>query len=537
MRKSKYAEYYETEKALFIQEQLKKNKKGGIKQALQAMCQYYGLPYNRSVERKYQYMVKGETPEIKNIKLEESDEFKSALKRSYDPKKKRYIITWAQIETPLHSLFWQNLLAYADFLDAGIHVVAGRYKNPNSLESSNNQKNKEKNKSYWPIEVRPYLDANRQQIHPYLSVLSDVKVQPTAVKPLSGIEGFTGLESSILGHPKVHMRSLPVLDGYPNKLMWTTGACTVENYTDTKIGKRGEFNHQIGFVVVEIDDSVGGFHVRQVQAVDSDGSFMDLTYHVHDGMVLNNHNRFPAVVLGDIHLGSENVPILKTSLQLARRLKADHVVLHDIFDGKSINPHEQKDPFKLLEKEMEGLDDLQDELNYMFDFFDSNRDLNLLVVRSNHDDFLCRFLKNTDWRVSPNKKLYWELGSIMADGRAPEGILPYLLNSRYTNVTALGYNSSFRIKDWEVGMHGNLGTNGSRGSLNQFKSLNTKTITGHSHVPGREDGAISVGTLTKRRLGYNQGLSSWFESIVVIYPNGKSQHVNFIKGKFTTLCL
>lgn len=533
-KKSKYSKYYEKGKLKYFEKMLRDNPKGGVKQAAQKMCEHFGLEYNRTVERKYQLMYKGPAATVGIVKPEESDEFKEALHRKFDPTKRRYIITWAQIETPLHILFWENLKAYAEFINAGIHVIAGRYKNPNSLESSKGQERKEKNINFWSPELRPYLDANRQKIHKYLSILSDVKIQPTAIKPLSSIEGFTGLESCIVGHPKVHMRSLPILDGYPNKLMWTTGACTLENYTDTKAGKRGHFNHQIGFAVVEIDESADVFHVRQVQAVDADGSFMDLKYQVRDGQVLEIVENFPAMVLGDIHLGSENKKYVKLSLEFARKFKVENVILHDIFDGHSVNHHEQNNPFIQLEREKDGSDNLGAEIDYMLKFLARNSDLNLHVVRANHDDFLDRWLINTDWRKSKHKEVYWSLGGLLASGKAPKGIIPHLIEN-HTSAKSFGYNDSLRVLDWELGLHGDKGPNGSRGNLNQFKTLNTKTVTAHSHTPGREDGALSVGTLTLRRLGYNKGLSSWFESNVLIYPNGKAHHINIVKGKFTTL--
>jgi hypothetical protein len=46
-----------------------------------------------------------------------------------------------------------------------------------------------------------------------------------------------------------------------------------------------------------------------------------------------------------------------------------------------------------------------------------------------------------------------------------------------------------------LGQHGDVGANGSRGSLLQFRKLNTKIIVGHYHSPGK-DGALAVGTST-----------------------------------------
>jgi hypothetical protein len=100
---------------------------------------------------------------------------------------------------------------------------------------------------------------------------------------------------------------------------------------------------------------------------------------------------------------------------------------------------------------------------------------------------------------------------------------------------AFGRNDSYTNQfGWELAQHGDKGTNGSRGSLLQFRKLNTKVIVGHYHSPGRKDGALAVGTSTKLRLPYCQGPSSWLHSHVIVHNDGKAQHINFIKGEFTT---
>ena len=63
----------------------------------------------------------------------------------------------------------------------------------------------------------------------------------------------------------------------------------------------------------------------------------------------------------------------------------------------------------------------------------------------------------------------------------------------------------------------------------------TKIVVGHYHSPGRKDGALAVGTSTKLRVNYNLGPSGWLQSHVIIHEDGKSQHINFIKGEFTTI--
>jgi hypothetical protein len=166
--------------------------------------------------------------------IEESEEFIKAKARKFDKSKKRFIISWAQNDTPVHEEFFKNMKAYAKYVDADIHVIAGRYKNPTSVFT-------DKNHDTWVKELRPYLDAARHNIHKYVSIMSDIKIQPTASNPMSGMEGISGINSCIFGSPRVHMQVIPALEGYKPKVMWTTGAVTVENYTDSKSGKKENF--------------------------------------------------------------------------------------------------------------------------------------------------------------------------------------------------------------------------------------------------------------------------------------------------------
>jgi len=503
-----------------------------ITSSTKKICEEFGYTYSDTSRRTVSKMLhkRAITNNVAGCNLEESDEFKNAMIKQFDKTKKRFIISWAQSETEVHHGFLNNIEAYSKHLDAEILITAGRYRNPTSLHSSRSMKDKEDNKTLsWHKRVIPYLDANRHNIHEYLCVVSDVRIQPTASTPLSGFNGLTGLESCIIGHPRVHLKSLPVLDGYPNKLLLTTGAVTVNNYTDTKAGKKGEFHHTLGFVLVELDGDV--FHVRQVQA-DNNGSFYDLNLFVDEGGV-HNHNGAEAIVFGDLHLGETNEDVLKVSFELADLVKTKEIIVHDVFNGHSISHHERANPLILLEREKDGSDNLIKELSQMVDFFNEYNDYNFVMVRSNHDEFLDRWMNDVDWRKSPNREAYIKLVNLMIESKDKRGVIPAYLNARMVkNVHCLGINDSLTISGFECAIHGHIGSNGSRGGVIQFKNLNTKNITGHTHQPCREDGHLSVGTLTHLRVGYNKGASSWLHSNVVIYPNGKAQHVHIIKNKF-----
>jgi len=521
-----------------IEEIIKLMKEGNnITKSTQMACESNGIPYSDSARRvvSKQLELEGVTDNTRDAELEETDAFKEAKKRVLDKSKQRFIVSWAQSETDVHEQFLANMEAYAKHIDADISIIAGRYKNPTTVNTNKRTKDKESDlANTWHERVLPYLDAARHKIHPNLCILSDVKVQPTASTPLSGLNGLTGLESCIVGHPRVHLKSLPILDGYPHKLLVTTGSVTVDNYTDTKSGKKGEFHHTLGFVIAELDDDV--FHLRQVTA-DDDGSFYDLMYHVSDGLV-DDHTDMGAlaIVFGDLHLGETNDDVLKVSFDMSESLNCQKIILHDVFNGHSISHHERNMPFILMNREKDGSDDLLAELHDMVEFFDKYSEYYFVMVRSNHDEFLDRWLNDVDWRKMNNKYAYLKLANSLSDDNLGKGIIPLFLDEQHVeNVYCLGIDESYRIADIECGMHGHKGANGSRGGVMQFKNMNTKNITGHTHTPCREDGHSSVGTLTHLRVGYNVGPSSWVHSNIVIYPNGKHQHVHIINNKYTTL--
>lgn len=501
--------------------------------------------------------------------IEESPEFKKAQQRQFNKRTKKFIISWAQNNTPIHERFLKNMEAYANNINADIHIIAGRYKNPTSIFT-------DRDHDRWDPRITKYLDAARHDVHKYCSIMSDVKIQPTAVNPMTGMQGMSGINSCIFGSPKVQMEMIPVLNGCKPKMMLTTGACTVMNYTDSKSGKKGEFHHILGFAIIEIKDD-HTFFVRQVMA-DKNGDFIDLYNEAKfEGEYLpikfedalekvrwiSNHfgaepnewvgettisevTEIEACVLGDIHYGHEDHEVMSQTFKLLNKLVPKHVVLHDVFDGSSISHHDAKDPFAQYRKEVKNTNSLKNEIDYMLDQLRHFENFeNVVIVRSNHDDFLDRWLKNEDWKkqsTAKNSMEYMEYSQILLKqySEAEElmdikGVIPELINRQYPKFKTLTASDSYIVKGWELSQHGNVGSNGSRGSLNQFRNLNTKVITGHYHSPGRKDGSVSVGTSTKLRIDYNLGASSWLQSHVIIHKNGKVQHINFIDGEFTTM--
>jgi hypothetical protein len=458
---------------------------------------------------------------------EELNEIIEIAKTKNVTKSKFYFLSWAQNATPIHTPFFNNIKTYASYLGAELYVVPGRYRNPTSVFTDVKD-------DWWDSTVEEYLTLNRMRLHNGVTLAADVKVQPTASDPLTGFEGLTGESSTIFGHPRVHLRTLPVLDGHPFKFLFTTGAVTIPNYTDSKAGKKGEFHHTYGFVIVEVKDD-DTYFIRQVTA-SLDGSFYDLMNKVSNEEVTTINN-VEAYVMGDLHSSEKDEPLFEATLKYLEVLQPKNVMLHDAFSGKSISHHERKDPIKQYQKLQSGAAYLEKEIEITLKDIETLLPYNPVIVRSNHCLFLDRWIVDQDWKKEiHNSPQYLKCTLALLENRAEDGLFPYIVRERFGDrVKCLKLNDSFKVCGWELSSHGHMGANGSRGSIEQFRKFNTKMITADSHVCFRKDGAVSVGTHSKLRMGFNNGPSSWCNADAIIHENGKAQHLIFFNNEFTTL--
>ena len=445
-------------------------------------------------------------------------------------KSKYYIITCAQNNTAINLPFLRNIEAYAKFLGAEIHVILSRYKNPTSTFNSAEDK--------WDPSILKYADANRHNLHPSLELFSDIKIQPTAATPLTGLEGLSGTKSCIFGHPKVHFKVIPALEGYEPKMMFTTGAVTKPNYTDSKAGKKGEFHHTYGFVIVEVKDK-NTFFIRQVTA-NASGDFTDLIYSV-SAEAVSKINKIAYFNVGDKHIGVHCPQTEKSQEGLLNYFKPQNTIVHDVFNGTSVNHHIEKDPIKKYALQLNGDNLIKKEFDNLYKWAAKWLKYNLVVISSNHNDWVDRYIKSMDWKKDiPNAAEYMRLAQLLLSGAAKHGIVAYMLKERFGNkIRTIGRNESFRIKGIELSQHGDVGMNGARGSMLGFKKLSTKIDVMHTHAPAREDGVMYGGTSTILRQDYMVGASNHKNADIICHLDGKRQHIIYMgKSKeFTTFKL
>ncbi len=453
--------------------------------------------------------------------------------------RKKYLITAAQNGTPVDAKFFDVLLKAAKIMRAELVVIPLRYKNPTSAWTASQQ-----NAEWWAKEVEPYLFNVRKKLCANLVLCADVKVQPTAARPLSGFESLTGAESCIIGHPKMQFVSVPVPQGRYPKILSTTGACTQKNYTDSKAGKIGAFHHFLGAVIVEVEGKK--FHLRQINADRKDGSFIDLEWrYTQSGC----EKAPPALglVLGDSHARVTDPKVDRATFGaggIVETLKPKELVFHDVIDCETVNPHEAGNPFLAAAKQRAIRSDVAAEIAHCVRYINSRaQGRGAVIVDSNHPDFLARWILKNDWKFlgARNGEFYLKtaLAMLRSAENTPNGgkyADPFAYWAKMMgargDISFLGPNDSHLIGGIECGLHGHRGPNGVRGTMHNLARLGVRVITGHSHAPGIEEGHYKVGTSTPLRLAYNLGPSSWLNTHCGIYANGKRSLITIIDGKW-----
>jgi hypothetical protein len=463
----------------------------------------------------------------------------TVFKRPIREGTKVYIITSAQNGTPVHAAFWGCLQTITKHRGAELLVIPIRYKNPTSRWSAS-----QANEEWWAEEVRPFLWNVRKTINENLVLLGDVKTQPTASSPLTGFDAISGSSSAILGHTKMQLRCVAAPSNRMAKILTTTGACTVANYTDSKAGKLGQFHHSLAAVVVEV---VGRqFHLRQLHYDSRTQSVTDLDTR-YAGSKVERAPRPLALVMGDTHVDAISKDVETATFGrggIVETLRPQHLIWHDLLDGYSVNPHHAGNPFVAVAKVNSGSGDVAAEVARACRYVKAHTPAGTtsVIVPSNHDDFLRRWIVAHDWKSDPiNAEFYLRTALEMVRQTTYSGtgtsypspfpmVFPTIVDT--SNITLLRGNESFALAGVELGMHGDRGPNGARGSITNHRRLGVRSIIGHSHTPGIDEGAYQVGTSTSLRLEYNGGPSSWLNAHCVLHADGKRQLVIVVDGRW-----
>lgn len=455
----------------------------------------------------------------------------------------RYILTCAQSGTKLHEPTWDALNALANHYGARLLVSTFSYSHRQEGTAKRGTGGGDAGVDWYDPRIEPFVADDMVAAAPSLIFNGHMNILPTASDPLSGMDNYNGRHSSIFPHAKQHMRSIATTADAPAKLQYTTGACTQLNYLQKKAGQKAEFDHVFGGLLVEVN-SKGEWWARQL-ITDSKGRIYDLdVVATKDGVA--SSAGCAALIFGDLHtahLDPDTVASRWADGGMVDALRPAVQVAHDILDMESRGHHNRRDPHKMFELHVRGRENVAQEVAGVRDLLGvMARHSKVVVANSNHDRHLERWLKEADWRNDPvNAEFYVDcqkayLAAVRAGKRFDA--LAWAVGKQ-KGVRFLAPGESFVVcRDGsggvELGLHGDLGPAGARGSVRNLSRIGRRTVIGHSHSAGIYNGCWQVGlTAPMSSFDYARGApGSWSHSDCLVHVNGKRQMLTWWRGKW-----
>jgi hypothetical protein len=449
------------------------------------------------------------------------------------------MVTSCLNDTDIFKPFFNNLVAYCNYHNYRLLVIKNKYLNPSALNKDGDVT--------WPKECIPYFLNTTLYYKNKFKVIGGCNIQATASHPLTGIDGLSEGITTIVGHPVVQMKSLPVSRGKDSVILHSTGSISKKNnYSASKAGYRASFHHSYAAVVVEIDKETDNFFVRNLSA-DKTGTFHDLAEKWEDGHL--SFSDVEAIYLGDEHVVFRDKNVTEATFGadgIVGALQPNFIIRGDSLDSFAVSHHHRDNFFSRWKKHQvtnKGniRDELDETLAYIYETTPSYA--TSLMITGNHEEHLDKWLNIADPKQDlVNAELYHQLmhlklKEIRECGKrtAFELYRDEIYAQKHGNDgNVISCPEGYTILGINVSMHGDLGPNGARGSAQNLSKIGEKVIIGHSHQPSILSGLYCVGTASVMDLEYARGPSSWLHTHCLIHKNGKRQLVTIINGKWTT---
>jgi hypothetical protein len=495
---------------------------------------------------------------------------RKAIKMPLPPKGecKYYLITASQNNTKINTEFFKNLLAVKEHFNAELLVSRLVY-NKNSLNTAREKDSvidENNNEPRYASCLNAYLNDDYLELSNDLVYLGYSNRSITAQNPLASSHHYGWEKSFILPHTKRALESYPLTYAKSctnNKIGYTTGVCTTQNYIQNTAGQKMEMFHYYGACLVKVLDDGSSFVYQLPASEDGNFSiaFLDLLF--VGGKVLKNQI-ISGIVLGDTHHGK----LHKTTVfedffgknNMFKGLNIDNVVVHDSLDFSSGSHHSMKNYLKKYVEHHTKESDVFKELKITVKKIAKK----CHVVSSNHDNHLGQFLNNAikpdDYdnalttlllntiqyaNVTVNNNInttltenciYPPFRQILQDVKGFKGDIYEFVSRKMIGLSDgiefINHMEDVFIQDYLINLHGDKGTNGSR-SVKSSKNISQKMIVGHSHTPSIQDFLTIVGyTGEKSKFDYAASPSSWAIAFSLIYTNGTSGLYFYQNGNF-----
>lgn len=437
---------------------------------------------------------------------------------------KRYLITGAQSHAPVNRNMLKGLEQYASDINAEILVL------PLPGYTIEEDGRIDKKLAKFPhIDKRTKLNNNL--------VIRNFDVRPQRIEPTTGLSNIIQKdESTIFASTKQRLKVIPNSNTELPKALVTTGVVTQPRYRDGfVVSKKAEAHHTFGAIRVDIEDD-DSYHFRQFRA-STRGRFSDLDRY-YDGDELRK-SKVKYFVPGDIHVGHTDPVVEEKTYELVDLLDPDGIVLHDLFDGYSINRFKQKSLVKRARGARDNKNSLEEELETCYDKLHEmsgryGKDKDIYVVACNHHDKLNRYLEKGEYHNSDeNVYMGSKLLTKMIEGEDPVKAGLQEFGELPKNVQFLKRNEDLKYRGFQLGSHGDKGPNGAWSfSVKARERAFGRSITMHSHTPEILRDTYVGGTSTYLDLDYTDGPSSWMNTHAVLFKTGKAQLINIIDGEY-----
>jgi hypothetical protein len=296
-----------------------------------------------------------------------------------------------------------------------------------------------------------------------------------------------------------------------------------------------------GAYIMERGDD-GFVYGRHVEA-NEEGNFIDcgLEY-CSDGTVRVNNPVL--VVYGDTHGVQRDEDVIDDIRNYTKSLGVKTAVFHDIFDSMTVNPHNVGKPIT-QSRVMERCPSISDEFYDLAEFLVESSGIydNILIVASNHDDFVRRWADSETDDRSPNYRLSlrireWVYDKLNPVEMAVTAFMPKVkgyVEGVEKNIRWLEAGKEKLVNGVNLGIHGDVGDNGMKTTpmklSNSFYAKNS--VCGHTHQPtviGRYANPGCTCLLEQEYTSRNTA-SSWAHGMALLHQDGSKQVVPRFNGR------
>ena len=432
---------------------------------------------------------------------------------------KKYFVTAAIAGAPIDKDFFESVLTYCSINCAELVLLPMR-----GIHNAD---------THFCDEILEHSDKFATEFRFNDKIVAhDFILNPQMINPLTGLQRY-GLrkKSLIIASPKQFLMTIPVSNEAGPNIIHSTGSITIPNYSTNRQGKLAEQDHCRGGLILEIETKKR-FHIRQAVSDDA-GGFYDLGSY-YSGKTVQK-KRASAFIMGDYHCGFQDEKVIQNWIECIQETNPRFIIFHDIFDGHSINHHHNNDIERQVNRK-EEINTLEKELNYigkvLTNWSTLFPDKELIIVHSNHSDFLRKYLTMVEYRNDRiNHKLALKLAIWLMEEINP--IEKYIEeNFHIPNIRWLKEDKEYKIHEVKIGHHGHKPRKSS-GSVTGMEAVFGNCIIAHGHAPKIFRVFMAVGTSTSLHLDYTAGSpTNWLNTSGLLYRNGKKQLVSSIEGKW-----